>query len=397
MSKMKRVFLVVLACFLIVGICSCGNNGEEVDTSAIEGSAADTTENMDDDGDESDTIEAEGATFALNSSTTEVRFFGEREVKDNGYFSCNYPGSGFESKLKCDGGTVSVRIMAEGECSFLVFLDGKLQKNTDGNDFFTTIGNRLIGIENVAAGEHVLKIIRATDFGIDAKIYALIFAGELLAADNANQERTFVEFIGDGVCSTVGAVGFTDNVSVTYPYLIAQQMDVDYSITAYNGYGLASTETKLGDLYGAEDSGSFTRKADIAVINVGALDVLSTGVNAVTSDKFANAYKELVKKVRLINGNNCKIVLVCTNGNDDFRNAVSNLYDGLGGEDSGYYLAMLPTSTSVPPSKSDHEAYASALMKILNEVQDYQVKPITSEQSGAGDSVAFDSDKWEVI
>lgn len=397
---MKKILPILLSCLLLVSFTACGAKHGGADSDTVEttvsdqrDNGADTTRPDNTGNDGSGDTTPEGNMFALNAAVSGVRLLGEREKRNSNYLSCEYPGSGFESKIRCDGGTVSLRVMTADNCSFMIWLDGVPQMNSDGKNCFTVLGDSLITIAQVSAGEHTLRVIRTTDFGVDARLYALIFSGEMLSVDSYGKERKFIEFIGDGVNSTVGATPDSSDVSKTYPYLVASQMDVDYAITAYNGYGLVCTEPTIGE----KISGDFSRKADIAVINAGSLDVLASGEKTVSAAEFKNAYRELVRKVRLLNGETCKIVLVCTNGNDDFRNAVRTLYADLGCEDNGYYLMMLPTSATLPPSENDHKQYAEALAAYLAEIQDDKVSSLSYEQNGTGNAIAMSSDKWRDI
>ena len=58
---------------------------------------------------------------------------------------------------------------------------------------------------------------------------------------------------------------------------------------------------------------------------------------------------------------------------------------------------MLPVSATVPPSVSDHKAYAEAVAKCIEEAKNYELKPITAGESGMGNFIAMESDEWEVI
>lgn len=376
---MKKFLISILSCFLIITLCACENNNKDDVEDTTDDSIVDSEPDNGGDDEEAN----EEITVALNASTKNVRFLGERENRDSGYVSCNYPGSGFESKFNCAGGTVSVRVMADGECTFLVYLDGTLQKSA------TVLGNRLISLDDVSEGEHVLRFIRATDFGTDVKLYAIVLTGEVLEADGASQERLFVEFIGD-------AAELSDDITKTYPYLIASQMNVDYSVTAYSGSSLCTDkDKKIIDLYGVEKNGNFKRNADIAVVNIGALDAVTA--DSESADEIKSAYKSFVKKIRIVNGGNCRIVFVCNSANSEFQSIVSDIYDTMGGEGIGCYLVMLNASAAIMPTEAEHAAYASALMDAMNKAKDYRAPVISNEESGTGDSFGFTSDKWEEL
>ncbi|MBO5203901.1 MAG: hypothetical protein J6B72_04745 [Clostridia bacterium] len=383
---MKKLLIAVLTCFLIFGLCACANN-EGNDGDETSATTANTTENTS--GGEVEP-ELETKTYTLNSSTFGTRWFGEREYTDRFYATCNYPGSGFESKIKCSGGKLSVKFMADGECAFLIYLDGELQKSSGGKSFFF-VTNNLIELDNVPAGEHTLRFIRATEFGAYVEFCTITLAGELLPADGADAERNFIEFIGDGVDSKVDVMDKSGRVGESYPYLVANQLNVDYSITSYRRCGLVATEETAEYLYGEAFTGNFARKADIAVINVGAFDVQAGNVSV---NAFKSAYRELIAKVKQVNGDDCKIAVVWTSGNTDYEKAIVSLCQEFGGENAGYFVKVLTASADVPPSADEHSAYATALVEFINEVKSFVPKSIATEQNGTGGSISFDSDEW---
>ena len=376
-----------------MGLCACGNNGDDEISDTI-GDETQDTSSSDDDGDTVDTSLSGKDTYYLNSPALDIRFFGERELKDGIYYSCNYPGSGFESKLSCTNGLISVELITDRECSFLVYLDGLLQKNAEGGELFTVKGEDAIQITKVSEGEHTLRVIRASGIGAKVRLYALNFTGELLSVDGAKDERTFIEFIGDGINSTVGGASFSENVGLTYPYLIANQMNADYSITAYEGYGFVSTNTSLAELYGDESYGNYSRRADIVVINVGATDFLEIGDAAIGVAKFQSEYEKLVRTVRELNGARCKILLVCTSGNNSFNEAVEAVCEKMGGESGGYFVRTLDSSSNIPHTEAEHQTYAAAVAEAINEIKNTNVMGLNSKDKGTGNSVSFDSDEW---
>lgn len=398
----KKTLPFILVCILIIGLCACGNdeNGGISDDSAGD-SVADTSDNTDNSGSDNtdnsgevlDGEQPEAQTFFLNSPALDIRLLGERENRDGVTVSCNYPGSGFEGKLKSNGGAVTVKLKADGECSFLVYVDGELRKNSEGKDFFTA-AEGLLEIGELAEGEHTLRVIRASGYGVEAELYAITFSGEMGESGNVG-DRTFIEFIGDGINSKVGGASFTENVGNTYSYLIADQMNADYSITSYNSNGLVSTRVTVADLYGTE--GDYTRAADIAVINVGELDVLAAENETIDMSQFRSKYEALAKKVKELNGAECKVLMICTSGGDSFKDAVSAVCDSLGGANSGYFFKALSASEGVLHTEAEHEAYAEEIMEAIEEFKDFTIQPIRAEQSGTGSSVSLDSAKWGTL
>ena len=285
-----------------------------------------------------------------------------------------------------------MKALTDKECSFLVYLDGELQKNADGGEKFTVNGDGLISLSGISAGEHTLKLVRASGFGAKARLYGLVLSGEMLEAGGSDEERSFIEFIGDGINSKVSGTTDSERVDLTYSYLLAEKLNADYSITSYNSNGLVCTSKTINDLYGID--GGFTRKADIAVINVGELDILATGDKAVDASAFRGAYEELAMKVRAVNGGECKILMICTSGNAEFAEAIEAACDSLGGGNKGYFFKDISGSAGIPHTEDEHKAYVEAIEAAIEEIKDYKIQTVKPEQSGTGDSIAMDSSKW---
>ena len=97
---MKKILTVLLACLLIVSLVGCGGNKEEAtDTSADTTAPVTEAPEADAPSEEEAPKEEENApevTVKINSTTENVRFFGEKEVKSENYLNCNTAASGFE-------------------------------------------------------------------------------------------------------------------------------------------------------------------------------------------------------------------------------------------------------------------------------------------------------------
>ena len=393
----KKALPFILACFLTIGLCACGDDGNvDVFDGTTGDNATDSggSDNVHNGGsDNTDGEQSYAETFFLNSPALDIRVLGEREYRDGISISCNYPGSGFEGKLKSNGGAVTVKLKADGECSFLVYVDGELRKTADGKDYFTATDGAL-DIGELAEGERTLRVIRASGYGVEVELYAIALSGSVSAYESADEDRTFIEFIGDSINSTVGGEAFTENVGLTYSYLIAEKMGADYSITSYGDNGLIGKRNTADVLYGSEEGGDFTRKADIAVINVGALDSESEDVDM---GELVSRYEALAKKVKELNGASCKLLIICTSGDDGLKDAVSVVCSSLGGANNGYFFKALTASDSVPHTEAEHASYVSEIMAAIEEVDSFEIQPIKVEQSGTGSSVSIDSARWGTL
>ena len=164
------------------------------------------------------------------------------------------------------------------------------------------------------------------------------------------EEKVFrVEFVGDsitcgyGVDGVLGDLYSTSNEDATkaYAYLAAAELDVDYSLVSFSGYGIISGYTELevprteclvpdysrtmGNSYGrfadrvdpsevAWDFGSFS--ADVVVINLGTNDASYCRDVPERHRAFIDAYKRFLRDVRECNRS---AVILCTLGIMDDR------------------------------------------------------------------------------
>ncbi|MBQ8029208.1 MAG: SGNH/GDSL hydrolase family protein [Clostridia bacterium] len=144
----------------------------------------------------------------------------------------------------------------------------------------------------------------------DNKKIAIEFIGDSLTAGyGIDEERSHAEF------STS-----TENFSKSYAYLLADELDADYSAVAFSGYGVLSGYTKSGSLNsedtlinyydkaitninlegGFPDGWQNTRNYDFVIINLGTNDA-SYCYTAERRIEFTSKYKELLSAVRHFN------------------------------------------------------------------------------------------------
>jgi len=174
----------------------------------------------------------------------------------------------------------------------------------------------------------------------------------------AHEKELTIEFIGDsitcgyGVESSEGSESFstsTENFYKSYAYIAANELNADYSVAAYSGYGVIygccsgepnpnETLIKYYDIESQFESYNkkhdFTkRKMDAVVINLGTNDTCYVDKdNKASCDEFTSGYIALLKKVR---SNNPDSVIICTvglmGGNESIypliKNAVKKLDD----------------------------------------------------------------------
>lgn len=384
---MKKVLTALLACLLAVGLCACNND----EPTTPETTAATQS------GEENNILPIKPPakveeTVKLKNGAENVRVFGVREELSDTVLNCNYPGSGFEVKLNCEGSVINVRTSTSDACDFRVWVDGEAWKNADGGDYFTVNGVKNIEIPNVSKGEHTVRVIRASEKGVTAMFYNVTFEGE--QSELSATEAMTVEFVGDGITAGAKLNGENCDATLGYAYKTAAALGVNYGITASVGQGVLTGTSPIGTSYAKE--GNYANKADIIVVNVGAEDFAVTGDGAITAEAFAEAYTALLKNIRTKNGSACKIVCVTTASSEALRTAVANVCQQLGGESAGYFVKALTVSAATLPTEAEHTAYATELSAYLNSIKDItiEVNSLKDAESGAGEKVDYGTANW---
>ncbi|MBE6546252.1 MAG: hypothetical protein E7668_02275 [Ruminococcaceae bacterium] len=296
-----------------------------------------------------------------------LKILGERTLSSEDYVYLDWPGSGIELAMECNGGKVVFRISGNG--SVRVWLDGEPVKNAKGELIHATASGNLM-LENVEAGEHVIKIVKVDGYSNRLQIPNVMFDGDLAQTAPADK-RMYIEFVGDA------AMGGTD-VTETYPYLLAEAMDADYAITARDGFCFTSGDGlyNVGDWYGYASKGrddtvtyKFPRTADAVVVDLGTTDA----ENQTSAERFGEEYAELLITIREKNPD-CKIYCVYGSQTDTFNTQILTACQVLGGEEAGIYTLEL-TST-------EHEANATAIKAKLAATADSPVGEI--KRGGVG-------------
>ena len=387
---MKKILTVLLACLLIVSLVGCGGNKEEAtDTSADTTAPVTEAPEADAPSEEEAPKEEENApevTVKINSTTENVRFFGEKEVKSENYLNCNTAASGFEVKVKTVGGKFNVRVITTGNIYFRAWVDGVAQKSSNGSEYFSILGSRLIELNDIPNGEHTIRILRVSDGTDTAQIYAATFKGEHLAIDTA--DKYYIEFLGDEITSGNMIGEGRDDVSLAYSYLAADKLGADIAVTTFEKAGV-STEGTF-DLYAAGE-----RLANMVVINIGKYDAdAKLGVN-----DFIAKYKALIKNVKLANGADCKIVCVVTHDNAEYDAAIKSMVDSLGGNSYGYFYLGATTKTADALTAAQHSAFATELSAYISQIKDMtvEINKLHTGTVGTGDSLGYGSEEWKPV
>ena len=272
--------------------------------------------------------------YNVNLNTQGIKILGERNATkaSDGRIWLDWAGSGIEMNVRLDF-TYTVRIFLqamaeEGTCTFAIYVDGELF----GEGYYTIacgLEEQFIDVANVPAGNHVIRIVKVTDYTTtSAEILMIYMDGEFLETPADND--LYIEFIGDAITT-----GY-DDVTKSYAWIVAEAFNADYAITALNGYGLVNGSAEVGTGSMAQDYLKLNplrddttpfryenREADVIVINLGAedyyYDELFSG--ELFPDAFQAAYEALIADARYYNPN-AKILCVYGAANDGYADAI---------------------------------------------------------------------------
>lgn len=144
-----------------------------------------------------------------------------------------------------------------------------------------------------------------------------------------------IGFVGDSITCAYGveAAGnddpfktTTENFMKSYAYLTAQELDADYDVVCYSGYGIISGWSgddernkdklipRLYDLVveGHEQTWDYeSHQSDVVVVNLGTNDFTYTGYDKARMGEFSNGYVVFLKRVR---DRNPQSLIICTLG-----------------------------------------------------------------------------------
>lgn len=386
---MKRV----LACFLVVilafGAVSCGKANQEPndETSNLEESVStsDTESNVTETTGKEEIEKLPVKTYKISDSTTGIKVLGERHLASTEQLNCDWTGSGLELNVYHTGGNITFNASATANCYFRAYVDGEVWNNADNTPYYTVFNSKTkIVLQNVPAGDHVIKLIKVTGYTIArAEVLDVTFAGTIKETAPADKEL-YIEFVGDSICCAWGTIGTKDGKytgqdgTVAYPLMVAEALNADYSVTALSGQGLVycgapNPNMQTGYLYGSslrstEAQYAFERKADIVVVNIGTNDYNKRAT--VSADDFGDAYLEFLKTIKEKNGEDCIIYCLYNTMNNTFFEEILAACEEFGGEAKNVYTVKMIEATrgaSDHPSLEEHEYYAEFLTELLKE------------------------------
>lgn len=155
----------------------------------------------------------------------------------NSSLTCDHPASGAEFKAYCRG-DVSINFTAQKNNQKLsVYIDGTFSREISlkAGTFNYTVA------ENLPEGMHTIKIV-AQYAHTSSTLNSISLNGVLHQADSRD---TYIEFIGDSSFAGYGMSPTNENdATKTLVYTAIESLDVDYSLFAQGGIGIAYSGTE---------------------------------------------------------------------------------------------------------------------------------------------------------
>lgn len=342
-----------------------------------------------------------------------IKTQGRNTLKD-GALWLDFSASGIEFSANCEGKValnLNVKSLKQtdsyGGLYFTVIVDGV--KKDRAQCHITSTGNvELVLAENLTPGNHTFEVYRQTEHrGAEVGISSIALNGSF--NEKPEDNRLYIEFIGDSISTGFGALGTTSDsdggspkwqdATAAYPFLTAKALGADFSDVCYSG---------IGAKYGWQDPNMLnfypyqrwqydrntqynfnTRQPDVVVIALGTNDIAMETERGITLEQRLAGYQELLDMVRAKNPNS-KIVWIYGMMKDDDNARIPAIIEENGGAAAGLYSLELVTNTAGAgwhPSAAGQQKFADDLVAFLN--SDVLVKYVGDEM--------LDNDEGDVI
>ena len=291
----------------------------------------------------------------------------------------DFSASGFEMNVESKGNPMNIDYIAGHDLYVAVYVDGKQWDRP-----LLTAGAGTLTIP-LSKGQHTVMVLRETEVQTNGNTLQLIsFDFDGIVLEKPADRPLYIEVIGDSIACGDGALGtYTagqkwrledHSATHSFAYLTAQMIGADWSVFARGGIGLVKPagEYTAGqmfpymNLYRDKESKYIpARIPDVVIVELGANDDKND------TEAFVAAYSSLVEQIRMLYGDDVKIVWTGKNYNqynsaqyvakqrqDANMFAFQFQYGGSGS-------AALDTQTSGHPNAEEQQAYANALAGFL--------------------------------
>ena len=381
MKKFLSILLVLCMPLCVLSSCLKKSNTEKDDSTQAESTSnvqeTTDTEPVSEEGEADAPLKLEYTEYDIVSSKDKIHVQG-RSMDTSAGVTADWSASGIEFNTTYTG-SISVTGKANKDIRFRVYVDGKetgiitygtslATKKLPGTetDEPTTANIRLVRVEYVKDGLATLKTVKLT--------------GEI---HEWQEERKFIEFIGDSITCGYGSITNDDKKdgSRTYAYVAACELEVDYSMVAISGIGV----NKSTDQHSGKTIGDFyryntwyrsqvvqyqpERKADLVVVNLNTND----NGHGATEAEYKEDLKALLADIRSIHGENVSIVWVVgqmTKVDTAVNGWLEDVFEELGGETAGLYIMETTKNNSGGnnhPSYTSHKKTAGHLVTFIKD------------------------------
>ena len=303
----------------------------------------------------------------------------------------NFSASAIEFNI--DGGGAVIKIVAGLNVYFSIFVDDKL---TEERKLIECGTNYVILARGLSQGSHNIRFVRECESRPSATatvVNVQLDDGKKLLP-LYNEDVPLIECLGDSITSGYGnlidknAPNASDlknqNSLRAYPYLLANELGLDYRIVSMSGIalGLRDGYPTFYDFYSAENyhkdptqkyNSSNPQDVDIVMVNLGTNDASAGLLNdkdPSSVEEYAQRYTDLITGIGY--RKDVKIVFVsgvmwCHSQTEAYKNAKTKL-SALGY--NNVYIHDVKTYNSGGgghPSISEHELVAQELVKFFKD------------------------------
>ena len=319
-----------------------------------------------------------------------IKTQGRTTLKD-GAMWLDYSASGVEFSAYCEG-KVALNLNVKsikntdatyGGIYFTVIVDGVTVDRAQCR--ITSTGNvELVLADNLPAGNHTFEVYRQTEHrGAEVGISSIVMNGSF--NEKPEDNRLYIEFIGDSISTGYGALGVAgadsadsplwQDATVAYPYLTAKVLGADFSDVCYSGLGCKygySGSLSMQTVYQAQryqydqvTKYDFTkRQPDVVVIALGTNDI----ANQTDASLRQAGYQEMLDLVRAKNPD-AKIVWIVGMMKEDDNAMIAQLIEDNGGAAAGLFCKALTKNTKGAgwhPDADGQQTFADELVAFLN-------------------------------
>jgi lysophospholipase L1-like esterase len=257
---------------------------------------------------------------------------------------CSYSATGVEFNFTGSSLTFNLRSDSQyaeesKQVRFAVYVDGERVVDEMMDEAFKNVE-----VLNLSEAEtHVVRFVKLSESSSSTIGIQHVTCDESATISPTSDKELKLEFIGDsitcgyGVDGTLGDKFSTSNEDATkaYAYLTAAELDADYSLVSFSGYGIVSGYTNgdkvesqqlpkyydyIGNSYGtfalgkkaSETEWDFTQYTpDVVVINLGTNDASYTKGDGARCEEYIEGYYDFLGTIR---SKYPDAIIVCTLG-----------------------------------------------------------------------------------